>query len=141
MCHRNILFHLLDEPESNTNKKNNTELAILYSNRSLYNLQMNNPPSVTTDATQATCHDPTYLKGFWRLGQACVTDKRLREGVEAYQEAVLLDGGNKVLRKEVVKVENMLVVEEKEAERRREEEEEERRRLEEEVGGGGEGEE
>jgi len=88
------------------------ELSIFYSNRSLCHLQMNKHKDSYDDAITATAWDASYLKGFWRLGQAAVTLKKTAEAKEAYLKAIEIDD-NKALRKELQKVEKAL---EKEAE-------------------------
>jgi len=102
------------------NQEHKREVAILYSNRALCNLQMNGAQLSYEDATSATCFDGGYVKGYWRLGQACVALGLLKEGLEAFEKASALEGDNKALRKEVAKVEKLLVEEEV---RRKEEEE------------------
>ena len=86
----------------------------MYSNRSLCNLQINLATDAYSDATSSTCYDPTYLKGFWRLGQACVKLKRNGEALVAYESALELEVTNKALKKEVEKVKNLVAVEEME---------------------------
>jgi tetratricopeptide (TPR) repeat protein len=92
-----------------------SDLAVLYSNRSLCYLQMNQPTESYDDATSATCYDPTYVKGYWRLGQACMALKKKKEAIEAYKSALLLDESNKALEKELNKAEKQLVKDQEEA--------------------------
>lgn len=44
--------------------------AIIHANRSMCYLSMNNADSALSDAKEATKLDPTYAKGFYRLGMA-----------------------------------------------------------------------
>lgn len=76
------------------------DMAILYSNRSLCNLKLNKIDKSYDDAKEATEYDPTYLKGYWRLGQACGAKNKYGSAVEAYIKACELDPHNKILRKE-----------------------------------------
>jgi len=101
---------LLTSSSSSSSKDKSTDkdLSILYSNRSLCQLQMNQTSESYSDATSATCHDPDYLKGYWRLGQACVASDKLQEGVDAYRHAAEMDQNNKALKKELAKVIKLL---------------------------------
>jgi len=78
-------------------KKN---MAILYSNRSLCHLKLNNVDKSHDDAILATNYDSTYLKGYWRLGQVCAAKSIYESAVKAYEKACKLDPNNKTLRKE-----------------------------------------
>jgi len=109
---------------SNNDDQSSKELAILYSNRSLCHLQMSQITESYSDATSATIRDPTYVKGFWRLGQACIACgelQKLEEGLDAYEEALALDTTNKALKKEVDKV-KVLVTKERTKQKEKEEE-------------------
>lgn len=97
------------------------DLAILHSNRALCLLQMNKASESYDDAISATCFDPTYVKGFWRLGQAALAVKKTQEAIDAFKAALALDEKNKALKKELVKAEKQLVKDEEEAKRREEE--------------------
>lgn len=94
----------------------NNDIAVLYSNRSLCNLQMNKANDSYDDALNATCHDESYVKGFWRLGQASMALKRTEEALIAYEKALALDNDNKALKKECDKVKVQLEQEKKQAE-------------------------
>lgn len=100
------------------------DLAILHSNRALCYLQMNKAQESYDDATSATCFDPTYVKGFWRLGQACMALKHTQEAINAYKCAIDLDGNNKALKKELTKAEKQLIKDKEEEERKKQEQEE-----------------
>ena len=110
-----------DDNNNNNEKQKSKDLAILFSNRSLCNLQMNIPSESYDDALSATCHDESYVKGFWRLGQASMALKRTEEALIAYEKALSLDEENKALKKECQKVKKQLEVEKKEAEEREKE--------------------
>ena len=113
----------LKEEEDNDNTKK--ELAILFSNRSLCHLQMNKAQDAYDDALNATCHDQTYIKGFWRLGQSCMALKNTEEALMAYEKAYALDGTNKALKKECEKVKKQLEVEKVKKQQEAEEKEKE----------------
>jgi tetratricopeptide (TPR) repeat protein len=102
----------------------NTDLAILHSNRALCFLQMNRPNDSYEDATSATCFDSTYVKGFWRLGQASMALKQTQEAIDAYKTALMLDPSSKALKKEFTNAEKQLVKDKVEAERLEKEKEE-----------------
>lgn len=109
---------------------NDKDLAILFSNRSLCNLQMNKASESYDDAMSATCHDESYVKGFWRLGQASMALKRTEEALISYEKALALDMSSKALKKECEKAKKQLEVEKREEEEKkaREAEEEEERK-------------
>lgn len=107
-----------DNNNNNNNNHKNQELAILFSNRSLCHLQINNASDSYDDALNATCYDESYLKGFWRLGQAAMALKRTEEALIAYEKALSLEKDNKALKKECDKVKVQLEKERKEAEER-----------------------
>ncbi len=119
-------LHTITTTTTTTDNNNNQELAILFSNRSLCHLQMNNISESYDDALNATCYDTTYLKGFWRLGQASMALKKTEEALIAYEKALSLDKDNKALKKECDKVKVQLEKEKKEAEEAEEEAEKER---------------
>lgn len=124
---------LKQEEKDGDNSSNNTkkELAILFSNRSLCHLQMSQTQDAYNDALNATCHDQTYLKGFWRLGQSCIALKNTEEALIAYEKAYALDGNNKALEKECEKVKKQLEVEK--VKKQQEAEEKEKRKEEEKI--------
>eukprot|EP00559_Dactyliosolen_fragilissimus_P005144 CAMPEP_0184858066 /NCGR_PEP_ID=MMETSP0580-20130426/3175_1 /TAXON_ID=1118495 /ORGANISM="Dactyliosolen fragilissimus" /LENGTH=428 /DNA_ID=CAMNT_0027353987 /DNA_START=18 /DNA_END=1301 /DNA_ORIENTATION=- len=115
-----VMTTLIDGENDTEHKK---ELAILYSNRSLCNLQMNKSSEARDDATSATCYDATYVKGFWRLGQACTALDSPDEALVAYDSALELDSSNKALKKECVKVRDLVKKKEEEKKRIQAEEE------------------
>jgi len=96
-------------------KKN--DLAILHSNRALCCLQMNQAQESYDDATSATCYDPTYVKSYWRLGQACMALNKTQEAIHAYKSALELDESNKALQKELSKAEQQWIKDQEEAAR------------------------
>jgi len=76
------------------------DMAVLYSNRSLCHLKLNNVDKCYDDAMAATNYDSTYLKGYWRLGQVCTVKSMYASAVKAYEKACELDPNNKTLQKE-----------------------------------------
>jgi len=101
-------------PESNNdnnndNDNNSRDKAILYSNRSLCELQMNQLDNARDDAEMATVLDPTYVKGYWRLGSAhAARTNETAQALKAYQNALSLDPKNMALQKETRKLEQRL---------------------------------
>eukprot|EP00568_Trieres_chinensis_P006673 CAMPEP_0183294564 /NCGR_PEP_ID=MMETSP0160_2-20130417/2859_1 /TAXON_ID=2839 ORGANISM="Odontella Sinensis, Strain Grunow 1884" /NCGR_SAMPLE_ID=MMETSP0160_2 /ASSEMBLY_ACC=CAM_ASM_000250 /LENGTH=330 /DNA_ID=CAMNT_0025455913 /DNA_START=131 /DNA_END=1120 /DNA_ORIENTATION=+ len=67
------------------------ECAILRSNRSLARLQLGRLSEAKEDAEAATGLDPTYVKGYWRLGQACAALGDHGDAVRAYEAAIEAD--------------------------------------------------
>jgi len=86
-----------------------SELAVLYSNRSLVRLQMNDLTSALQDATTATCYDDIYVKGHWRLGQAAMALKDYETAVSAFRKALQLEPQNKALFVELQKAEQQQI--------------------------------
>jgi hypothetical protein len=84
---------------NDTNKR-----AILYSNLSLVEKSMGNFEAARKAADSSTQADPTYVKGWWRLGQALISLHRTKEALEALTKANVLDPNNKALIKEMEKV-------------------------------------
>jgi len=103
--------------------QNKKDLAIFHSNRALCSLQMNKADDSYDDATSATCFDPNYVKGYWRLGQSCMALKKTQEAIDAYTFALAL-GESKAIQKELVKAQKQLVKDKEEEERRQKEAEE-----------------
>jgi len=120
------LTTLVEKSEESESEKHKKDLAILYSNRSLCNLQMNQSSDSYDDATHATCNDPNYVKGFWRLGQACMAMKKTEEALIAYEKALGLDGESKAFKKECDKVKKQLEKERQDEIERKEKAEQEK---------------
>lgn len=99
-----VLQTLVDSADEEEKAKAKKDIAILYSNRSLSLLQLGKSEDARYDAQKATEFDPTYIKGYWRLGQALVSLSRNTEALEAYEAAFNLDSSNKALKKECEKV-------------------------------------
>lgn len=114
-------IEVLSTVDNDASKK---DLAILHSNRALCFLQMNKAAESYDDAASASCFDPTYVKGFWRLGQACMALSKTQEAIDSYKSALALDENSKALKKELVKAEKQLVKDEEEATRKEKEKEE-----------------
>ena len=103
--------------------KAKADLAILYSNRSLALFNMSKLSESRELAATATTLDGTYVKGYWRLGQACAAMEDWSDALRAYERAAEVDaqsGGGKMakaLGKEVgkcqvkVEQERLLVME------------------------------
>lgn len=80
------------------------ETAILHSNLSLCYAKMGKFTDAKESATSATTKDETYVKGWWRLGQALSNLKEYTPALEAMEKAKLLDPTNKALTKECDKL-------------------------------------
>jgi tetratricopeptide (TPR) repeat protein len=93
-------------------------IAVLESNLSLVNKNMGNFEDARKCAKKSTEADSSYVKGWWRLGQALQSLHRSQEALEALLKAKKLDPSNKALVKEYQKVEKKA-----EEEKRAEEEE------------------
>lgn len=110
-----VLAPLLDDAGQAASTKK--DLAILHSNRSLARLQMGQLAESRADAERAIELDGTYLKGHWRLGQACTALGESGDALAAFEAALKLDGSNKALKKEAdkartkVEQEKLLVME------------------------------
>lgn len=79
-------------------------VAILNSNLSLVQQSMGYFEEARKSAEAATLADPTYVKGWWRLGQALQSLHRSQEALEALSKAKFLEPSNKALMKEHAKV-------------------------------------
>lgn len=97
------------EQDDEAKAKSRADLAILHSNRSLALFNMAKLSESRELATAATSLDDTYVKGYWRLGQACAAMEDWSDALAAYEKAVKVDaesGGGKMakaLGKEVAK--------------------------------------
>jgi len=118
-----VLSSMDEDTDATKGIQNKKDLAIFHSNRALCSLQMNKADDSYDDATSATCFDPTYVKGYWRLGQSCMALKKTQEAIDAYTFALEL-GESKAIRKELVKAQKQLVKDKEEEERRLKEAEE-----------------
>ena len=104
------------DTSSNSNSEFNAqlELAILYSNRSLVRLSMSKLHESAEDAECAVQCDPTYIKGHWRHGQACIALGNYTDGLVSFTKALELEPSNKALMREVnVTKEKIVELEEK----------------------------
>lgn len=86
--------------------------AILFSNLALTQINMGLYEEARVNAEKATQLDATYLKGFWRLGQALDKLNRTSEALDAIKSALALEPTNKALQKEVTRLETQLKEEE-----------------------------
>ena len=87
---------------SNNNNNNNTAMAILHANLSLVQGKMNHWNDAQKNGQQATELDPSYTKGWWRLGQAQSALYQYEEAVTALEEAYRLEPNNTALNKELM---------------------------------------
>jgi hypothetical protein len=87
---------------------NKNETAICYSNLSLVQGKMNYWHEAKLSATNATATDPTYVKGWWRLGQAHAALADYTQALRAFESALAAEPNNKALQKEMEKTRGLL---------------------------------
>ena len=80
------------------------EKAILNSNIALAQGKMGKWQESFDAATAAVGFDSTYVKGWWRLGQAHTILGRHSDAIDSFEKALKVDPGNKALQKEIEKV-------------------------------------
>lgn len=83
-------------------------VAVLASNLSLVELKMNHSDAAEAAARKATEADPTYVKAWWRLGQALIVLEKHDKALDALTKAQSLEPSNKALIKEVEKVQQTI---------------------------------
>jgi tetratricopeptide (TPR) repeat protein len=88
---------------SSSNTRGAAELAILHANVSLCQGKVGGWEAALHHAKEATSLDDTYVKGWWRLGQAHAAQKRYDDAVAALHRAVTLEPTNKALQKELTR--------------------------------------
>jgi tetratricopeptide (TPR) repeat protein len=88
-----------------TKEMDANRVSILNSNLSLVQKNMGSFEDARKAAVAATEADPSYVKGWWRLGQALQSLHRTQEALAALSKAKELDPTNKALIKEHAKVE------------------------------------
>lgn len=88
--------------------------ATLYANISLCLGKMNRWTEAVMNAQQSVEIDATYMKGWYRLGQAQAMEKAYSHAISAFEKAISLDPNNTVLQKELEKCKVALVAKEKE---------------------------
>jgi hypothetical protein len=86
--------------------------AVLYANLALTLINMGLYEEARGNAVKSTELDATYVKGFWRLGQALDKLNRTAEALDAMKQALELDPNNKALKKEVERLTQQLKEEE-----------------------------
>ena len=86
--------------------------ALFQANLSLVEKNMGNVEAARVVAEQATQTDKSYIKGWWRLGQALSVLHRHKEALEAFEKAKELEPSNKALLKECEKVKKTVEEEE-----------------------------
>jgi tetratricopeptide (TPR) repeat protein len=113
-CSEGEISHHDTSSNSNSEFNAQLELAILYSNRSLVRLSMSKLHESAEDAECAVQCDPTYIKGHWRHGQACIALGNYTDGLVSFTKALELEPSNKALMREVnVTKEKIVEMEEK----------------------------
>jgi tetratricopeptide (TPR) repeat protein len=89
---------------STSDDKDTAAAAVLHANLSLVQGKMNQWGSALTAADSAVREDPSYTKGWWRLGQAKAALKDFDGALAALLEATKLEPTNKALAKELSKM-------------------------------------
>jgi tetratricopeptide (TPR) repeat protein len=108
-------------------------IAVLNSNLSLVLQHMGSMEDARQVAVAATEADPSYVKGWWRLGQALQKlPRRSSEAVRAFSKATELEPNNKALIKELEKCQKKALEEEEEEAKRLKEAAEEQMKMDEE---------
>ncbi|KAL7581513.1 hypothetical protein ACA910_022082 [Epithemia clementina (nom. ined.)] len=87
-----------------TIQDNVKQAAILHANLALVQGKMDHWMESERSGQQATTLDPTYTKGWWRLGQAQSALQKYEQAVKAFEEAQRLEPNNKALNKELTTV-------------------------------------
>lgn len=82
--------------------------AILHANRSMCRLSMNATEGAVEDAQSAIQLDPTYIKGYYRLGMAYTQAANLTKAKEAFLQGLDKKPDDKELRAQVEAVEKKL---------------------------------
>lgn len=90
--------------------------ATLHANISLCLGKMNRWTEAVTHAKQSVEIDPSYVKGWYRLGQAQSAVKDFKEAVAAFEKAISIEPQNTVLSKELEKSKTALDSQPKEEE-------------------------
>jgi len=86
-----------------------SERAILHSNLSLVQGKMGRFEEAKSSAVEATKKDPSYVKGWWRLGQALCSLEKYSSSLESFEKALDLDPENKALKKECDRLRKLAV--------------------------------
>jgi tetratricopeptide (TPR) repeat protein len=85
------------------------ELSVLEANLSLCHQKMAHWSGAVDTALRSTAHDPSYVKGWWRLGQAHAGSSNYGQAILAMQKACQLEPENKAIRKELEKFQNLQI--------------------------------
>lgn len=88
------------------------ECAVLHSNRSLCLISQGKFSEAKDDAQSSVSLDPSYVKGYFRLGSACTKLCEFQGAVNAFQSGLDLDVGNKAMSKELNKAKKSLAEQE-----------------------------
>jgi Activator of Hsp90 ATPase, N-terminal/Tetratricopeptide repeat len=97
-----------DENETEQLKK----ASLFQANLSLVLKNMGEMEAARLAAQEATMSDATYVKGWWRLGQALSALHRPKDALEALEKAKSLEPNNKALLKECDKIASQVKEEE-----------------------------
>eukprot|EP00547_Thalassionema_nitzschioides_P001048 CAMPEP_0194210246 /NCGR_PEP_ID=MMETSP0156-20130528/8115_1 /TAXON_ID=33649 /ORGANISM="Thalassionema nitzschioides, Strain L26-B" /LENGTH=421 /DNA_ID=CAMNT_0038937571 /DNA_START=115 /DNA_END=1380 /DNA_ORIENTATION=- len=78
--------------------------STLYANQSLVHFNMGHWKLASETAQTAVEKDATYVKGYWRHGQALSKLEKYDQALKTYERALKLDPNNKAIKKEVEKM-------------------------------------
>lgn len=85
-----------------TTSEQQQQVAILHANLALVQGKMNQWNEAEYNSQKATVLDPSYTKGWWRLGQAQSALHKFTQAVRSMEQAHKLEPNNKALNKELV---------------------------------------
>ncbi|KAF0694958.1 Aste57867_14181 [Aphanomyces stellatus] len=94
-----------------------TDVHILYSNRSATRLKMGKKDLALEDAEAAVAAHPTFAKGFFRQGQALIALKHFQRAIDALAKADSLEAGNASVLKALAEAKDLKAKQGVEAER------------------------
>ena len=92
-----------NQRRENDDNNNNSECAILNANLSLCHAKMHNLDKALETAERATQQDESYVKGWWRLGQARAALMQFQQATQAMDRALQMEPDNQALQKERTK--------------------------------------
>ncbi|RHY35001.1 hypothetical protein DYB32_000501 [Aphanomyces invadans] len=84
-----------------------TDIHILYSNRSATRLKMGKKELALEDAEAAVAALPTFAKGYFRQGQALIAMKQYQRAIDALTRADSLESGNSSVAKALAEAKDL----------------------------------
>jgi hypothetical protein len=101
-----------DKTDDDTDQQQLKKASLFQANLSLVLKNMGEMEAARLAAQEATMSDATYVKGWWRLGQALSALHRPKDALEALEKAKSLEPTNKALLKECEKIASQVKEEE-----------------------------